>query len=79
MLITTDIQQPNSCAICGNFLTTSEKYAGQRCLDPGHWQATGLLNPTDFYLLSRIAARMGTELERRLLTQQQKIHKEKIE
>lgn len=65
------IQQPDSCAICGHYLTISDKYLGQRCLDPGHWQATGLLDPTDSYLLARLAALFGVEQKQRLLSQQQ--------
>jgi hypothetical protein len=68
-MLPTDIQQPSICAICGHYLTTSDIFVGQRCLDPGHWQATGLLHPTDFYLLARIAARAGMEQRQRLLTQ----------
>jgi len=69
-MLTTNIQQPDSCTICGNYLTTSDKYGGQSCLDPGHWQATGLLNSTDFYLLARIVAQTGVEQKRQLLIQQ---------
>ena len=71
-MLTTNIQQPVSCAICGNYLTTSDHFAGRRCLDPSHWQATGLLHPTDFYEMAQVAARAGMEQKRRFIMQQQK-------
>jgi rRNA maturation endonuclease Nob1 len=61
----TKINKPNCCAICGHYLTTSEKYAGQRCLDPSHWQAVGVLVSTDFYSMARLAAQANVELNRR--------------
>ena len=43
------------CTICGCYLTT-EDCVDSRCLDPAHWQASGLSAPTDFYALARIMA-----------------------
>lgn len=48
--------QPNCCPICGSYLTTTAAYAGNRCTDPGHWQASGLLAPRDFYTMAQLAA-----------------------
>jgi hypothetical protein len=62
---TTKMNQPSCCAICGHYLTTSEKYSGRRCLDPGHWQAVGVLASTDFYSMARLAAQARRELKRR--------------
>jgi hypothetical protein len=53
------------CLICGHCLTTQEQYAGNRCTDPGHWQAAGLLGPRDFYSLARLVAGIRAELVRR--------------
>lgn len=64
-MLTVKLNQLTCCAICGHYLTTSEKYAGQRCLDPGHWQATGKLASTDFYSMARLAAQARRELNRR--------------
>jgi hypothetical protein len=64
----TEIDKPNCCAICSHYLTTSEEYAGQRCLDPGHWQAAGVLASTDFYSMARLAAQTNVELNRRFET-----------
>ena len=63
-------RKPNTCAFCGNYLTTSEEYAGYRCIDPGHWQAAGLLTARDFYPLALVAAQAGSEMNRRYLTRQ---------
>lgn len=48
--------QPNCCTICGGYQTTTGAYTGNRCTDPGHWQAAGLLTSRDFYSLAQIAA-----------------------
>jgi len=53
--MTTNNHQPGRCTICGCYLTTVQDYAGDRCLDPAHWQAAGLA-PRDFYAMARIMA-----------------------
>ena len=53
------------CLICGHYLTTDEQYTGNRCVDPGHWLAAGLLAPRDFYLMARMVAGARAELARR--------------
>ncbi len=63
---TTNTSKPNCCAICGNYLTTVEKYAGSRCVDPAHWQAAGVLTPGDFYPMARIASWAKAEFNQRL-------------
>lgn len=68
-MLTTKINKPTCCAICGHYLTTNAKYAGQRCLDPGHWQAVGLLASTDFYSMARLTAQASVELNRRFEAQ----------
>jgi hypothetical protein len=65
-------KQPGNCPICGQYLTTSKKYAGQRCLNPGHWQAVGLLVPTDYYAMARIVAQAQAESNRHFLNPGQK-------
>ena len=60
---------PGRCTICGFYLTTIEAYAGHRCLDPSHWQACGLLAPSDFYPMAQIAAVAHAELSARLHNQ----------
>jgi hypothetical protein len=64
-MINSNNQKPGCCAICGYFLTASESYAGHRCLNPGHWQAAGLLAPSDFYRMAQIAAKLNAELNHR--------------
>ncbi len=61
-----NVAKPDCCPICGYYLTIIEKYAGSRCLDPAHWQAAGLLSPTDFYPMACIAAQANAEQNRRL-------------
>jgi hypothetical protein len=63
------VGKPNQCTICGYYLTTGEEYAGHRCLDPGHWQAAGLLSPNDFYPMAIITARASIEFNLRLANQ----------
>ncbi len=53
--------QPAQCAICGCYLTMGEEYVGNRCLDPAHWQAAGLLSSDDFYPMARLTARAHLE------------------
>jgi hypothetical protein len=56
---------PNHCVFCGYYLTIDEKYAGQRCVDPAHWQASGRLAPRDFYALARLVAKARAEFPQR--------------
>ena len=56
---------PNQCVYCGYYLTFDEKYAGQRCVDPAHWQAAGQLAPRDFYAMARLVAKAGAEIAQR--------------
>ena len=58
--------EPGRCTICGYYLTTSDEYVGYRCLDPGHWQAAGVLVSSDFYPMARLAAQAHAELNIRL-------------
>jgi hypothetical protein len=57
--------KPMQCAICGRYLTTIDKYTGNRCFDPSHWQAAGLLASSDFYPMARLAAQANAELNLR--------------
>ena len=41
------------------------QFAGSRCVDPGHWQAAGVLNPRDYYPMARIASDANAEQSRR--------------
>ncbi len=52
----TATHQPDCCTICGYYLTIIDTYEGDRCVDPGHWQAAGLLSPRDFYTMAQIMA-----------------------
>ena len=56
---------PTHCVFCGHYLTIDERYAGQRCVDPAHWQAAGQLAPRDFYAMARLVAGAGAEIARR--------------
>ena len=56
-------RRPRRCLICGHYLTLKEKSVGNRCVEPGHWQAAGRLAPRDFYLMARMVAEIRTELE----------------
>jgi hypothetical protein len=56
------VQSLRRCMICGGYLTTDEEYIGYRCVDPGHWQAAGLLAPRDFYAMARLVAGARAEL-----------------
>lgn len=65
-MVRINASKPKCCSICGYYMTTSESYAGSRCVDPGHWQAAGVLDPGDFYPMARIASRANVELSARL-------------
>ncbi|MCB0168459.1 MAG: hypothetical protein KDI79_29795 [Anaerolineae bacterium] len=60
-----NILEPISCRICGYLHTLSVQYAGHRCVDPGHWQAAGLISFKDYYSLAKIAAEARKELHHR--------------
>lgn len=60
-----DIIEPAPCRICGYLHTLSAQYAGHRCVDPGHWQAAGLISFKDYYSLAKIAAETRKELHHR--------------
>jgi hypothetical protein len=64
-MLMTNGHQPDQCSICGFYLTSTETYGGNRCLDPGHWQAAGILAPTDFYQMAQIAARAQGKINQR--------------
>ncbi|MBI1877010.1 MAG: hypothetical protein HYR94_02020 [Chloroflexi bacterium] len=57
--------RPSCCIICGYYLSTDEKYIGSRCVEPGHWQAAGLLGPRDSYAMARLVVSARIELARR--------------
>ena len=57
--------EPNRCVICSYYLTIAQEYVGHRCVDPGHWQAAGLLTSNDFYSMACLAASAFTELNYR--------------
>jgi hypothetical protein len=58
--------KPPRCPICGYFLTTANQFAGCRCVDPGHWQAAGILNPQDYYPMAKIVSGALTEQNQRI-------------
>jgi len=62
----TDLRSPERCGICGLYLTTLEEYGPSRCLDPGHWQAAGIITSTDFHPMAWIVAHANGQLNRRL-------------
>ncbi len=55
-------QNPDLCQFCGCYFTIINEYCGHRCLNPGHWQAAGLLAPHDFYPMALIAAQRNAEM-----------------
>jgi hypothetical protein len=57
--------QPSRCPYCGYYLTISVMYTGQRCIDPSHWLAAGLLTSADYLAMSLIAASANVELVQR--------------
>jgi hypothetical protein len=57
--------EPTRCPICGYYFTIARQYAGYRCIDPGHWQAAGVLNPRDYYPMAKIASSANSEISRR--------------
>ena len=65
-MLTITTNKPTYCAICGYYLTSNERYVGQRCLDPGHWQAAGKLASTDYYVMARLTALSHSEPDHRL-------------
>lgn len=60
-----NITEPAACRICGYWHTLSVQYRGNRCVDPGHWQAAGLISFKDYYSLAKIAAEARKELPHR--------------
>jgi len=63
------VKHPDHCVFCGYYLTIEEQYAGQRYVDPAHWQAAGRLAPCDFYAMARLVAGSGSELAQRPMHQ----------
>jgi hypothetical protein len=57
--------KPDCCPICGYYLTTAVQFAGSRCVDPGHWQAAGLLALDDYHSIAKIASWANTEHNQR--------------
>jgi hypothetical protein len=57
--------KPSRCPICGYYLTIATQFAGSRCVDPGHWQAAGILAPRDYYPMAKIASGATVELNQR--------------
>lgn len=62
------INQPERCSFCKYYLTTDPQFVGYRCVDPGHWQAAGLLKPGDYYPLAQVAAIAIVEHKQRLIS-----------
>lgn len=60
-----NITEPATCRICGYWHTLSAQYLGNRCVDPGHWQAAGLISFKDYYSLAKVAAEARKELPHR--------------
>jgi hypothetical protein len=56
---------PGCCQICGYYLTKDPQFRSERCVDPGHWQAAGLLKPYDYYRMAEIVTGARAELDRR--------------
>ncbi len=57
--------KPRRCPICGYYLTTALEFAGCRCIDPGHWQAAGVLTSRDYLPMAQLASYAATEQNRR--------------
>ncbi len=55
---------PNNCKICNHYQTTDTQFTGNRCLNPGHWQATGQLEPHDYYQMAELSALAQEERNR---------------
>jgi len=49
-----EFENPNTCVICGRYLTIDDMYDRCRCLDPAHWQASGEIAPSNFYKMAQI-------------------------
>ena len=56
-----DNTEPITCSICGLFFTLSVQFAGERCIDPGHWQAAGIITVKDYYIMAKIKAETANE------------------
>ncbi|MCB0213516.1 MAG: hypothetical protein KDJ52_29505 [Anaerolineae bacterium] len=56
-----DNTEPIACSICGLFFTLSGQFAGKRCIDPGHWQAAGIITVKDYYTMAKIKAAKANE------------------
>jgi len=41
------------------------EFTGQRCVDPAHWQAAGVLAPRDYYPMAKIVSAASVELNQR--------------
>jgi hypothetical protein len=61
----TTTRKPDSCSICGYYLTTAIEFSGHRCIDPSHWQAAGLLTSGDYYPMAKMAAWARIETNQR--------------
>ncbi len=58
-------KKPDRCPICGYYLTMAAEFTGSRCIDPGHWQAAGVLGARDYSPMAKIVAWANVELTHR--------------
>jgi hypothetical protein len=47
---------PRRCPICQQLLSLESCFGEQRCTDPDHWLAAGLLAANDYYLMAQLMA-----------------------
>ena len=53
--------QSRRCPICSGMFTSESRSIDDRCQNPAHWQAAGMLASTDYYQMARITA--GAEIK----------------
>jgi len=47
---------PQRCPICHRLFSLKRCFCGQRCTEPDHWLAAGLLAAGDYYLMAQLVA-----------------------
>jgi hypothetical protein len=54
-------------------MTLAPQFSGQRCTDPGHWQAAGLLVADDYYKMAQLMVWTAAE-QAQAAVEQETIH-----
>lgn len=57
--------KPDRCPIYDYYLSEDPQFSSHRCVNPGHWQATGRLEFSDYYLMAKMLTGVNVEPSQR--------------